>query len=107
MDHGHCLQSLLELGASPGSVRLVDSFLKDRLMTLYIRDEYCSTWNILRGSPQGSVLGCLLYCVTTQRLTKNMAPLDRRAGGFLSRGVSVCVCVCATFCVEYCTSMNT
>lgn len=27
---------------------------------------------ILRGSPQGSVLGCLLYCISTQRLTDGL-----------------------------------
>ena len=28
------------------------------------------------GSPQGSVLGCLLYCVTTQRLAVNLRDDD-------------------------------
>ena len=27
---------------------------------------------INRGSPQGSILGCLLYCITTQFLTKRL-----------------------------------
>ena len=36
---------------------------------------------IKRGSPQGSVLGCLLYCVTTQSLTKGLRGEDAGAGG--------------------------
>ena len=73
MDHGHCLRSLVELGASPGSVGLMEFFLKDHLMTLHIGEKNCGFRKIIRGSPQGSVLGCLFYCVTTQILTKNLS----------------------------------
>ena len=69
MDHGHCLRQLQKLGASEGSLRMVTSFLENRRMAITIDDEYCGFRDITRGSPQGSVLGCLLYCVTTQNLT--------------------------------------
>ena len=72
MDHGVCLTQLKKLGASDGSLALVESFLKDRRMTFSIDDFTPEAVPILRGSPQGSVLGCLLYCVTTQSLTDDL-----------------------------------
>ena len=74
MDHGHCIRQLRRLGASAESIRLVRSFLEERQMAVTIDGVFCGTRQILRGSPQGSVLGCLLYCVTTQNLA------DRRPG---------------------------
>ena len=70
MDHGQCLGQLRALGASEASIMLVRSFLHGREMSVTIDGVYCGTSKIIRGSPQGSVLGCLLYCVTTQSLTK-------------------------------------
>ena len=62
----------MQLGASAGSVALVKAFLEDRTMTISIEGYKASAVKILRGSPQGSVLGCLLYCVTTQLLTRDL-----------------------------------
>ena len=73
MEHSVCIEQLIKLGASPGSVSLVKAFLKDRVMTVKV--DGISAKNpvrIRRGSPQGSVLGCLLYCVATQALTVNL-----------------------------------
>ena len=69
MDHGHCLRQLKVLGASDGSLALVASFLSGRTMSININGVNCGERCIIRGSPQGSVLGCLLYCITTQTLT--------------------------------------
>ena len=41
-------------------------------MTIKIYEVAGTPVKIGRGSPQGSVLGCLLYCVTTQCLTKQL-----------------------------------
>ena len=41
-------------------------------MTIKIDGSSIDPVNIFRGSPQGSVLGCLLYCVTTQLLTEDL-----------------------------------
>ena len=41
-------------------------------MTIKIDDYQAPPREVRRGSPQGSVLGCLLYCITTQRLTLNL-----------------------------------
>ena len=72
MDHSVCLARLRELGASEGSVSLVGAFLEGRRMTIRIGEHEAHPVDITKGSPQGSVLGCLLYCVTTQKLTYNL-----------------------------------
>ena len=69
MRHDACLDQLDQLGATPGSISLVRAFLEGRTMTISIDGVQATPVPITRGSPQGSVLGCLLYCVTTQRLT--------------------------------------
>ena len=73
MEHSVCLRQLAKLGATPGSLSLVRAFLEDRKMTIRLGKNKATPVPIRRGSPQGSVLGCLLYCVTTQSLT---APRD-------------------------------
>ena len=42
------------------------------LAALVINGHKAEPVPIQRGSPQGRVLGCLLYCVTTQNLTKDL-----------------------------------
>ena len=69
MDHDVCLAQLEKLGASAGSLALVDSFLRGRRMTFSLDGQCPDAVPLLRGSPQGSVLGCLLYCIATQSLT--------------------------------------
>ena len=68
MDHDHCLHQLQSLGASESSVLIVASFLRGRSMQISIDRVQGGSRPIVRGSPQGSVLGCLLYCVATQNL---------------------------------------
>ena len=72
MEHAECVRQLRMLGASEGSISLVRPFLEDRAMTITINGFKARPVKITRGSPQGSVLGCLLYCVTTQSLTKGL-----------------------------------
>ena len=74
MDHSVCLSKLRTLGASDGSIAMVRAFLDGRCMTVSIDGCKGQPVPLLRGSPQGSVLGCLLYCVTTQFLTKDLRP---------------------------------
>ena len=68
MNHAHCVEQLAKLGASPGSISLAQSFLENRNMIVRIGSAQSRPRKITRGSPQGSVLGCLLFCVTTQNL---------------------------------------
>ena len=72
MEHSVCLDKLRNLGASEGSISIVRAFLENRSMTITIDGHRGVSVPLLRGSPQGSVLGCLLYCITTQSLTANL-----------------------------------
>ena len=68
LDHAECLKQLKLLGASPASLSLVRSFLTGRSMRVRIGDELSDPKALKGGSPQGSILGCLLYCVATQQI---------------------------------------
>ena len=68
MEYAACLRQLERLGASQGSLAMVHSFLEGRKMKMKLGNHTSETVNILRGSPQGSVMGCALYCATTQAL---------------------------------------
>ena len=72
MNHAVCIRQLQKLGASPGSVSLVRAFLEKRRMTITIDGAQAEPVGIERGSPKGSVLGCLLYCITTQQMTEGL-----------------------------------
>ena len=72
MEHAVCLDNLVKLGASPGSVSLVAAFLKNRRMTIRIGEFSANPRTITKGSPQGSVLGSMLYCTATQLLTEEL-----------------------------------
>ena len=72
MEHAVCLKQLKLLGASPGSLSLVRAFLEGRKITITIDGQSAGSVPIRRGSTQGSVLGCMLYCTTTQQLTKDL-----------------------------------
>lgn len=72
MEHSVCLEQLRKLRASEGSVSLVRAFLEDRKMQITIDGHTATPIPIQRGSPQCSVLGCLLYCATMQGLTKRL-----------------------------------
>ena len=76
MEHATCIEELRRLGASDGSIALVRAFLENRPMKISIDGQSGTPVKIMKGSPQGSVLGCILYCITTQSLTMNL-----RGGG--------------------------
>ena len=74
MNHDECLKQLRKLGASETSIALVRSFLSQRRMNLRLGGETFPGPLLNGGSPQGSVLGCYLYCATTQQLGPEMIP---------------------------------
>ena len=81
LDHRECLRQLRALGASPQSIALVRAFLTGRKMRVKVGDILSATRLLKGGSPQGSILGCLLYCITTQQIGIRLAgeTVDRPA----------------------------
>ena len=79
MEHGACLRALREHGASNMSMKFVRSFLEKRRMTVRIGDEYSSFRQVAGGSPQGSILGNYLFCMTTDRLEVGISAVSAPA----------------------------
>ena len=77
LDHKECLRQLKKLGASPQSTELVRSFLTGRCMRVKIGQSLSAARGLKGGSPQGSILGCLLYCLATQQLNNSLPPKRR------------------------------
>ena len=81
LDHGECLRQLERLGASGPSLELIRSFLTNRSMQVKIGSSLTDPKPLQGGSPQGSILGCYLYCATTQLIAirrpdpRGVAPL--------------------------------
>ena len=73
LNHQECLDQLQALGASQASIWLVRSFLTNRKMRVKIAGMLSDPRELRGGSPQGSILGCLLYCLTTQQIGTNLA----------------------------------
>ena len=72
LDHAECLIQLRQLGAADHSIQLVRSFLTGRKMRVKVGDQLSSEHGLSGGSPQGSILGCYLYCAVTQQLNTSL-----------------------------------
>ena len=72
LDHKECLRQLRDLGASETSLSLVRSFLTNRSMRVKIGTMFSDPRVLSGGSPQGSILGCMLYCAATQQLNLSL-----------------------------------
>ena len=72
LDHGKCLDQLANLGASRPSLALVRSFLTGRAMRVRVGGQLSTRKALSAGSPQGSILGCYLYCAATQMLNHTL-----------------------------------
>ena len=72
LDHSECLRQLQRLGASAATVALVRSFLTGRKMRVRLGGTMSSLRDLCGGSPQGSILGCILYCLTTQQINGDL-----------------------------------
>ena len=68
MSHPECIKQLRALGASEACTSIVGSFLTGREMIVKIGDATAGGLHLKGGSPQGSILGCYLYCAATQQL---------------------------------------
>ena len=80
LDHRECLAQLEALGASPSTIRMIASFLTGRTVRVKMS---CGTMSeplpLNGGSPQGCILGGILYCITTQQIGTNLI-LHQTAG---------------------------
>ena len=75
MGHNERLKQLAIHGASQHSIDIVTSFLDSRIMAARVGQVSSNGRRIASGSPQGSILCCFLYCVTTQQLGKDLVQL--------------------------------
>ena len=78
LDHGECLKQLQTLGASNTSLSLVRSFLTGRRMQVKVGQTLSNARQLSGGSPQGSILGCELYCLTTQQINPALPSVPPR-----------------------------
>ena len=72
LNHKECLVQLRNLGASPTTLALVRSFLTGRSMRVKVGEVLSAPRKLQGGSPQGSILGCYLYCAATQHIGGNL-----------------------------------
>ena len=68
LDHSACIEALRTNGASETTVQLVASFLHERTMQVKIGQHLSRPRLVPGGSPQGSILGNYLFCMTTNQL---------------------------------------
>ena len=75
MDHGKCLSALEKMGASYTSVKWVAAFLYGRSMSVRIGSSWSTPRHVPGGSPQGSILGNFLFCITTNIFAELPSPV--------------------------------
>ena len=68
LDHTKCLEALGELGGKKEYIALVNAFLCGRTMSIKIGEAYSDPRTVNGGAPQGSILGCFLFCATINKL---------------------------------------
>ena len=73
MDHVKCLEAITDLGATELTVDWIAAFLFGRTMSVKVHGTLSEPRPVNGGSPQGSILGNILFCATTNRFA-NIAP---------------------------------
>ena len=71
LSYQHCLQAFARKGASNMTVRLIATFLSNRRMTVRVGSAWSEPRPVAGGVPQGSILGVMLFNVTTDDLEKD------------------------------------
>ena len=61
MNHELLLAKLYAYGFSKNSIKVINSYLKNRWQRVQVNNSYSQWFELLLGVPQGSVLGPLLF----------------------------------------------
>ena len=72
LDHSKCLEMFQKKGASTQSLGMLYAFLQERKMTVRIDNHFSTSLQINGGSPQGTLLGNLIFVIATSDLDKNL-----------------------------------
>ena len=73
LDHAKCLDMFKRRGASEHSIQMLHAFLEDRRMSVKIGDTMSTPLPINGGSPQGTLLGNLIFIVATSEIDKDIS----------------------------------
>ena len=74
MNHNACLQQLKENGASEYLISMIHAFLYGRIMRVRLGQALSDPLTIKGGSPQGTLLGNLLFTLTTNKIEDENEP---------------------------------
>ena len=64
----HCLRAFAKRGASTPIIRLIATFLRNRMMKVRVGSSWSDPRHVTGGCPQGSILGIFLSNLTTDDL---------------------------------------
>ena len=76
VDHKILLKKLTCYGFKDNSLRLIESYLKDRIQCCYVNGKMSSLEHIICGVPQGSILGPLLFIIYMNDLSEFVPDTD-------------------------------
>ena len=76
VDHGVLLQNLVCHGIKDNSLKLIESYLEDRMQCCSVNGELSSMERIVCGVPQGSILGPLLFILYMNDLPEYVPDAD-------------------------------